>query len=1532
MARLRTYWLGAVFVSFAALALGVFTIAGAQDTDERSALIGWVEQQISTPDMQIRLGAIDGVLSSDVTIASITISDKEGPWLTLENVHLVWSRLKLLAGTLDIDLLEADRITLTRVGASAAPGETAGDAPFEIPEIPVEIVIDKLSVPAVEIGAAVFGQPAELSVDGNFNLSGGSLETRLEIERRDAPGSLTLEAAYGNESRELALKVALSEPEDGVVANLLALEGKPSVDFIIEGSGPLDNFAAEVSLAANGQVLFGGPATISSVPDGLRFLADLTGSVEGLVAPAFRDYFGSRSRIGIDATRRDDGSFSLAALDLRTGVLGLTATGELTSDFFPTRLQLEGRLGAPGGDRVPLPGLAAASVDSARLTASLGVLPDNRWTAEFELDDFRSALLNAGSARIVANGVAENMTDPAARHVTFALEAVASQLGADDPAVADALGPEIRFDATGEWSAGGPVIIKDSRVDNGTNWARFLGTIGSDIVDGTYLVTAADLSLFAGIAGRDLGGAVDLRAMGQVALSGEAFNLHLDTTVRDIETGIAEMDGLLKGETTLRGGAALSKGTFRFAELNIENRRLRAVLDGSYGEAAASLVATGRIADVAALTERASGAADFRANVSGPASDRAVQLVVEGDGLRLMDRPFADAVARVDGRLAGDDMRADVVLSGNLGGVPVRASAALENLADGTRALRDLVASAGQTRASGDIALGPAGLMEGALRIDAPELSVIAPLLLAEASGALTADITLRAEGGAQSAVIDATARNARYDSYRAESADIDITASDIFGAPAANGRIDATGVEIGRFRLNSLAATATREGDTTRFDARAGLANGDLATAGLLRPDGEGFVLRLETLSLASPLGDVSLAAPTEVTVDNGRFGFDDLDLAVADGRIRLNGGVGETLDLRADVNNVPLSVANAVAPYLEARGRVTGVVNATGSLENPSGTFDLNGRGISAEPLERYGITDLDIDAKGSFDDGTADLVATTIVSGGRVNVEGRIGRELDLRAEFRQLPLALANAVAPDLALAGQLTGSVTATGTLDAPNARFQVEGSGISAAPLREAGLDGLAIQASGTYANDRVILDQANISGDGIRATARGTVPLDGRGLDLTVTGDVPLSITDRFLIDQGTRLSGTLRVDVRITGSLARPNIDGTVSGAGIALADPGSGVSIRNISVAATFNGDQVTINQLTGNLGRGTISANGTVTISPAAGYPVNLAIALRNARYEDGKLVVATLSGDLTLQGALTGSAVLGGTIRVERAEISVPESLPASSTMLDVVHRNAPPAVLATLRRAGIGASGRGPRGAGGSSLALNVNVVAPARVFVRGRGLDVELGGQMTLTGTVNDIRPVGSFQMRRGRLDILGKRITFTRGRVTLVGDLDPNLDFLATTRGDTVTVNIIVSGSASDPEVTFTSTPELPQDEVLSQLLFGRGIDQLSPLQLLQLGAAAAQLAGGGGGGGVLDQLRAGTGLDNLDVTTDSDGNVAVEAGRYVSENVYLGVKGGEQSSGVTINLDITDGLTARAEATQRDSKLGIFYEREY
>ncbi|RUU87189.1 translocation/assembly module TamB, partial [Mesorhizobium sp. M7A.T.Ca.TU.009.01.3.1] len=333
-----------------------------------------------------------------------------------------------------------------------------------------------------------------------------------------------------------------------------------------------------------------------------------------------------------------------------------------------------------------------------------------------------------------------------------------------------------------------------------------------------------------------------------------------------------------------------------------------------------------------------------------------------------------------------------------------------------------------------------------------------------------------------------------------------------------------------------------------------------------------------------------------------------------------------------------------------------------------------------------------------------------------------------------------------------------------------------------------------------------------------------------------------------------------------------------------------------------------------------------------INPAQGFPADLSIKLVDGRYTDGRVVTANLGGDLTIKGPLTSAPVIAGTVNLAKTVITVPDKLPGSLAALDVKHKNAPGAVKAqdkALRPPTT--SGKG----GGSGLALDVTVNAPNQIFIQGRGVDAELGGSLKLTGPASSPQAVGTFTLQRGRLSILGKRLTFTEGTVGFSGSLVPYLNLTATTTTTGATVTIVVSGEATNPKFTFSSVPALPEDEVLAQLIFGRSMSNLSPLQIAQLAEAAGQLAGVGGSTSLLENLRSAIGVDDLDVTTDDQGGTAVSAGKYLNDRTYVTIQKGDKpgSGKATIDLNVGRGVKLRGEANDAgEAKGGIFYEKEY
>ncbi len=197
---------------------------------------------------------------------------------------------------------------------------------------------------------------------------------------------------------------------------------------------------------------------------------------------------------------------------------------------------------------------------------------------------------------------------------------------------------------------------------------------------------------------------------------------------------------------------------------------------------------------------------------------------------------------------------------------------------------------------------------------------------------------------------------------------------------------------------------------------------------------------------------------------------------------------------------------------------------------------------------------------------------------------------------------------------------------------------------------------------------------------------------------------------------------------------------------------------------------------------------------------------------------------------------------------------------------------------------------------------------------MRGRGLDAEVGGQFTVTGDPAKPAVLGNLSLRRGDFSLFGHRLSFTRGNVSLVDatTIDPLLDFAATTTVNGTNIEIDITGTSRAPKIAIISIPDMPQDEAMALLLFGKPASSLSPFELLSAAQAVAELTGSTPvGGGFMGKLRSGLGLDQLSIDSSSNKanptagtTTSVAGGRYVSPGVYVGAKqgaSGDSSRGV-------------------------------
>ncbi|WP_246102687.1 translocation/assembly module TamB domain-containing protein [Methylobacterium terricola] len=556
------------------------------------------------------------------------------------------------------------------------------------------------------------------------------------------------------------------------------------------------------------------------------------------------------------------------------------------------------------------------------------------------------------------------------------------------------------------------------------------------------------------------------------------------------------------------------------------------------------------------------------------------------------------------------------------------------------------------------------------------------------------------------------------------------------------------------------------------------------------------------------------------------------------------------------------------------------------------------------------------------------------------GRASLDGTIGQRLDLRLGLKSLPLAMARIAAPSLSLSGILDGEASLAGPAASPEGRYALSVSRLVTPETRSAGLPPIDARASGRIEDGRAGIDGTVTAGRGVQLTLSGSLPVEAGGtLALRTRGTIDAALANTLLAAGGQRLTGRVALDAGIGGTLQAPRVDGAATLTGGSFTDPLNGVSLTDIQGRVTGRGDTLVIERLTAaTRNGGTVQAQGRVAVEPAAGFPGNLTIRADRAELVSSPLMTLITGLDLSLTGPLARTPRVSGQVDVVSLDVSVPDRLPATVQPLPGIrHVNAPPQTRARLAaRAKREAAARRGRKAPPFLATLDLAVNAPGRITVRGRGIDAELGGSLRLTGTSAAPVANGAFAMRRGRIQIVGQRLDFARGRLTFAGDLTaPDLDFLAQSQAGDVTAKIAVTGPANQPDFAISSEPPLPQDEVLSRLLFKKASGGLSPFQALQLAQAVAQLSGGAGGPDVFESARKGLGLDSLDIQAGAKGGAAVGLSRALSERVNVGVRAGArpEDSAATITYDVTGRIKVQGEAgADGRTAVGVGAEWEY
>jgi translocation and assembly module TamB len=572
--------------------------------------------------------------------------------------------------------------------------------------------------------------------------------------------------------------------------------------------------------------------------------------------------------------------------------------------------------------------------------------------------------------------------------------------------------------------------------------------------------------------------------------------------------------------------------------------------------------------------------------------------------------------------------------------------------------------------------------------------------------------------------------------------------------------------------------------------------------------------------------------------------------------------------------------------------------------------------------------------------------DILTSNInVADGSLCIVGSYGDSLALQARIDKVDIAVLDPFLPGLGMSGRASGSLDwSQASMTAfPNANMRLEISRFVRANLgsRSQPVDismvGRLMPTGGNArfiirrrgaAVGRLQIDMTPLPPGNAHWTERLlAAPLSG-GIRYNGPADTLFSLAE--LADQS--LTGNIGVAADFSGRLQAPILTGVVRANDLVYENDSYGTRLTNLRVRGVFTNDQLDVTELSAKAGDGTVTGKGIVNLSAAKGFPVQLNLDLDRARVARSELISTTATGQVSVTKTPDGEALVSGTLRLPETRFKIIRQGAAKVATLTGVRRKAPAG------RARVSGDADAIRSLP-SNWKLDIRLEAPDELYVSGMGLESEWGANLRITGNSDAPLISGDMQLVRGTLGFAGRSFELESGRISFNSGpaSNPSIRVTAASEVDGTTVRVNIAGTGQNPAISFSSTPALPQDEIMARILFGNSIAELSAIQAVQLAGSLNSLRGGSAGLNPLGVLQSATGLDRLRLLNADASNgrdMAVAFGQYITNDVYVEIVTDARGYTATqLEISLTRALSVLSQiGTSGTSNVNIRYKKDY
>ena len=357
------------------------------------------------------------------------------------------------------------------------------------------------------------------------------------------------------------------------------------------------------------------------------------------------------------------------------------------------------------------------------------------------------------------------------------------------------------------------------------------------------------------------------------------------------------------------------------------------------------------------------------------------------------------------------------------------------------------------------------------------------------------------------------------------------------------------------------------------------------------------------------------------------------------------------------------------------------------------------------------------------------------------------------------------------------------------------------------------------------YKDGVINVQRSSIHGTETDLQFEGSVPVSGDGpMTLMLLGSVDMKLAQLF--DPEIRSSGQLKFNIDSHGPVSGANFAGQINVVNVSFASNDLPLGVQHGNGVLTLTRDRLNISSFKGDIGGGTVTAQGGITYRPSVQFDLSMNAQGARILYPQG--MRENVNANLRLSGT-TETAVLSGAVHL--SGLSFTPAFDLSSFVSQ------------------FGGSVAAPPSRGfAQNIQLNVALDSTSNVNMTSRTLSVGGTANLQLRGTAAEPVVLGRVNLNSGDIILNGTRFVLKSSTIQFVNPskTQPVVNMSLSTSIQQYNIDLRLQGPVDKMRTQYSSDPALPDADIIHLLAFGQTVEASNATATPAKQAAESLIAG--------------------------------------------------------------------------------------